>query len=181
MADAISPDLLGVREAGDIEAELQQLRLVVARLRENEMKEQQRNDLLEGIISHLPVGLSVQDEYGRFVFVNDAAAASLGILPQGHTNTSSDDTCVSGGSAQEPHSELSAVTKPIEAEERIPSPEGERTWLTRRKPMRILDQTLIVSTSLDITERKRLEGEFVRRVYSDELTGLANRAMIQEH
>src|SRR5206468_8778163 len=39
---------------------------------------------------------------------------------------------------------------------------------------------LRLSTSLDITERKRLEGELVRRVYSDELTGLANRAMIQE-
>ena len=46
--------------------------------------------------------------------------------------------------------------------------------------MRILDQTLTLSTCLDITERKRLEGELVRRVYSDELTGLANRAMIQE-
>ena len=46
--------------------------------------------------------------------------------------------------------------------------------------MRILDQTLTLSTSLDITERKRLESELVRRVYSDELTGLANRAMIQE-
>jgi diguanylate cyclase (GGDEF)-like protein/PAS domain S-box-containing protein len=175
---AISPDSLRVRDAGDIEAELRQLRLVVERLRENELKEQQRNDLLEGIISHLPVGLSVQDEYGRFVFVNDAAAASLGMATQEQTSTSSSDALA--GPPPEPHSAIGAAGRPIEAEEIIPSPEGERTWLTRRKPVRILDQTLIVSTSLDITERKRLEGELVRRVYSDELTGLANRAMIQE-
>src|SRR3954468_22017135 len=52
--------------------------------------------------------------------------------------------------------------------------------LTRRKSVRILDQTLLLSTSLDITERKKLENELIHRVYSDDLTGLANRAMIQE-
>src|SRR5215212_1037474 len=68
----------------------------------------------------------------------------------------------------------------IETEENISGPAGERTLLTRRKPVRILDQPLVLSTSLDITERKKLEKELLRRAYSDELTGLANRAMIQE-
>ncbi len=50
-----------------------------------------------------------------------------------------------------------------------------------RKPVCFLDQTFLLSTSLDITRRKQVESELARRAYSDELTGLANRAMIQEH
>ena len=156
---AVPMNALGSGNTGNSEAELRELHCVIAQMRENELKEQRRNDLLEGIIGHLPVGLSVQDEHGRFVFLNDAAAASLGV-PQAE--------------------QISTAAPLIEAEERITGSDGERTWLTRRRPVRILDQTLTLSTSLDITERKRLESELVRRVYSDELTGLANRAMIQE-
>src|SRR4051794_7197920 len=155
----VCKNALGGGNAGNIEAELRDLHCVLAQMRENQAREQRRNDLLEGIIGHLPVGLSVQDEHGRFVFVNDAAAPSVGVPTA---------------------EQISPAAQLIETEESIAGPDGERIWLTRRKPVRILDQTLTLSTSLDITERKRLEGELVRRVYSDELTGLANRAMIQE-
>ena len=172
----LAPDALEVCDARNIEAELRQLHLIVEQLRENEIKEQRRNDLLEGIIDHLPVGLSVQDEYGRFVFVNGAAAASLGLPPEERIDAGPADF----QPMQEPPEEVNPATKLVEVEEKISDPAGERIWLTCRKPVRILDQTLLLSTSLDITERKRLENELVRRVYSDELTGLANRAMIQE-
>ena len=172
----VSLDAPEVRDARNIEAELRELHLIVEQLRENEIKEQRRNDLLEGIIDHLPVDLSVQDEYGRFVFVNGAAAANLGVPTEERIDALPGDL----QPMQESPEEVDPANKLIEAEEKISSPAGERIWLTRRKPVRILDQTLLLSTSVDITERKRRENELVRRVYSDELTGLANRAMIQE-
>src|SRR5262249_22055609 len=71
--------------------------------------------------------------------------------------------------------------EPAEAEERIAGPDGERTWLTARKPVRILDETMLLSTSLGITERKDIERELTRRAYFDDLTGLPNRMLMQEH
>src|SRR5262249_23923533 len=57
---------------------------------------------------------------------------------------------------------------------------GERTWLVSRRPVRFLEDTLLLSTSIEITRRKQIECELARRAYSDDLTGFANRAMIQE-
>jgi cyclic di-GMP phosphodiesterase Gmr len=147
------PEICGAEHT---DAELQGLYRVIEQLRENEIEIQRRNDLLEGLIEHIPVNLSVQDEHGQLLFNNGVAAA------------------------QESLAEFDAANKLIETEENISGPAGERTFLTRRKPVRILDQPLLVSTSLDITERKKLENELIRRAYSDDLTGLANRAMIQE-
>src|SRR5437588_419219 len=108
------------------EADIRQLEILVEQLRENEVEAQRRNSLLEALIEHLPVSISVQDEHGRCVFINGAAAI------------------------QETSEELDLANNVIEAEENISGPAGERTLLTRRKPMRILDQTLLLSTSLDI-------------------------------
>src|SRR3954465_3260386 len=152
----LCPDAPDAADRKSSEADVRKLQLLVEQLRENGVEAQRRNDLLERLIEHLPVSLSVQDEHGHLVFINGAAAVQ--------------------GSPEE----LDPTNKLIETEENLAGPAGERTLLTRRKPVRILDQPLVLSTSLDITERKKLEKELLRRAYSDDLTGLANRAMIQE-
>src|SRR4051812_45983415 len=152
----LCPDAPDAADRKSSEADVRQLQLLVAQLRENGVEAQRRNDLLERLIEHLPVSLSVQDEHGHLVFINGAAAIQ--------------------GSSEE----LDPANKLIETEENLADPAGERTLLTRRKSVRILDQTLLLSTSFDITERKKIENELIRRAYSDDLTGLANRAMIQE-
>jgi cyclic di-GMP phosphodiesterase Gmr len=160
ISDALSS---AERDAGRIRAELQQLRHLVDRLHDNASDAQRRNDLLKGIIEHLPVGLTVQDELGRFILINDVAAARLG--------------------ASDPYPEINAPRRDESSavEETSGDTAGARTWLTSRKPVRVLDETLLLSASLDITDRKRFETDLARRAYSDDLTGLANRAMIQEH
>jgi predicted signal transduction protein with EAL and GGDEF domain len=152
----LCPDASDAADCKSSEAGIRQLQLLIQQLRENGVEAQRRNDLLERLIEHLPVSLSVQDEHGHLVFINGAPAIQ--------------------GSSEE----LDPANKLIETEENLAGPAGERTLLTRRKSVRILDQTLLLSTSLDITERKKLENELIRRAYSDDLTGLANRAMIQE-
>jgi diguanylate cyclase (GGDEF)-like protein/PAS domain S-box-containing protein len=161
------------RDAGRIRAELQELRRLADRLRDGASHAQRSNDLLKGILALLPVGLTVQDELGRFVLVNDLAASRLGASPAE----------LIGRLPADPHPELDSPKggESNAVEERGRDADGERTWLTSRKPVRVLDESLLLSTSLDITERKQFESDLARRAYSDDLTGLANRRMIQEH
>src|SRR5262249_12019787 len=53
-------------------------------------------------------------------------------------------------------------------------------FLTAYKPVRVQNQPLLISTSIDITERKQFENELARRAYFDELTSLPNRAFLEE-
>ena len=162
ISDALSS---AERDAERIRAELRELRRLVDRLHDSASDAQRRNDLLKGILDLLPVGLTVQDEFGSFVLVNDVAATWLDASPI----ASYAETNSRKGGASSTVEESSSGTA------------GERTWLTSRKPVRVLDETLLLSASLDITERKQFETDLARRAYSDDLTGLANRAMIQEH
>jgi c-di-GMP phosphodiesterase Gmr len=154
-------------DAQPTKAEVDRLLRQVDELTVRERAARQNGELLEGIVGLLPVGLTVQDEDGRLILVNDAAAARL--------NVSVD------GSIDRPPADPPAEGELIDVEERLDGPVGERTWLTSRKSVRVLEQRLLLSTSLDITARKQIETELARRAYSDDLTGLANRAMLQEY
>src|SRR5262249_7012688 len=66
-------------------------------------------------------------------------------------------------------------------EELMVGPAGERTVLSWHRPCMIDDRPLLVSTALDITDRKQIESELARRANFDELTGLPNRTRIQQH
>ncbi len=68
-------------------------------------------------------------------------------------------------------------------EERVVAPQGtsgERTLLVRERAVRILDRSLLLSTSFDFTERKQAEIELSKRAYFDDLTGLPNGALLQD-
>src|SRR5262249_32137485 len=69
---------LAVRHASHSEAERPRLPMLTEQLRRSEQKAQRNADLLNEIVNLLPVSLMVQDEDGKFMLVNDAAAADLG-------------------------------------------------------------------------------------------------------
>src|SRR5579871_775541 len=164
-----------VRDGDQTETEAQPLRALLDELRQREQSAQQNCKMLKEILDALPIGLTVEDAAGRLVLVNDAAAAKLG-------NQVSAPPAVSWLEAG-----LKATRRgdrrraPPETEELIAGPDGGRAWRTARKPVRILDQTMLLSTSVDITERKEVERELIRRAYFDDLTGLPNRMLMQEH
>lgn len=133
--------------------------------------------LLSAIIDLLPVGVTVQTEDGAVVLENGMSAKLPG----------ADDA--SGMAAK------TAVRGPIPAsapangngaiitEERVVGARdesGERTFLICRRPVRVFDRSLLLSTSFDFTERKRAEVELSKRAYFDDLTGLPNGALLQE-
>jgi c-di-GMP phosphodiesterase Gmr len=152
-------------ERADETAHLHRL-LDEAKRNESEARDAVR--LLSSIFNALPVGVSLQSGNGAVVLENNLAAEF------------SAAAVASPGAAPEAASGDAAMT----TEERvIPASDrsGERSLLIARRPVRILDRALLLSTAFDFTDRKKTEIELSKRAYFDELTGLPNGTLLQEH
>jgi cyclic di-GMP phosphodiesterase Gmr len=140
-------------------------------------------DVLKEIVRLLPAGITVQDEQGRFLLVNDAAAAQLKI-PAGEMLAAASapplpvealarrrDICI----------ELLRADRASVREESVGDGPLKRTWLTAHRPVRIADAKLLLTSSADLSEHKAIQDELFRRAYFDELTGLPMRRVIERH
>ncbi|HUC50572.1 MAG TPA: EAL domain-containing protein [Xanthobacteraceae bacterium] len=121
-------------------------------------------NLMVTILDKLPVGLTVQSNDGKTLFTNDTAADFFGATPVS-----------SGEQSKVPKSDA------VISEDYVNGPDGERTFLKSCRPAKILDHDLVISASIDFTERKQIETELSKRAYFDDLTGLPNRTLIQDH
>jgi diguanylate cyclase (GGDEF)-like protein len=131
-------------------------------------------DLLRDVLRMLPAGVTVQDEHGRFVLMNDAAAAQLTGAADGQDGTPSPlDQRRESGRA------LLQDGRQVVTEEQIPAANGPQTLLTAHRPVRIGDRNLLLSSSADISEHKAFEELLIRSAYFDELTGLPMRRVIE--
>ena len=74
---SVSLAVLVTHRGGRLEAEVQRLSHLADELRRSEQDAQQNVSLLEEIVDHLPIALTVQDPDGRFILANAAAAANL--------------------------------------------------------------------------------------------------------
>jgi c-di-GMP phosphodiesterase Gmr len=138
--------------------------------------------LLEQIVDQLPIALTVQDHDGRFILANAAAAGHLAIAAEALIGAAPGDFLPAAEAADRRAWELDLMRsgKSSTVEEKIAAPGGAQTWLTRHQPMRIRDRSLLLTSSLDITERRQVEDTLLRRVNFDDLTGLPNRVLIRE-
>jgi diguanylate cyclase (GGDEF)-like protein/PAS domain S-box-containing protein len=139
--------------------------------------------LLAQIVEHLPIALTVQDQDGRFILANAAAAANLEI-PLGALIGASPADFLSPAEAAERRDwerNLIRSGQSSTIEEKLAGAHGQQTWLTWHQPVRLRDRTLLMTSSLDITARKEIEDGLLRRVNFDDLTGLPNRILIREH
>src|SRR5262249_21335748 len=124
-----------------------------------------------GIIEQLPVGVSVQNRDGKFLLVNDLARRLLA-LPDGLP-------AVDRAHTDAPAHDLSEPA--IVAEECTFGPNGEGAMLRLQRSVRLNDDAPRLSAFLDITERKHIERQLARRADFDELTGLPNRSVVEQH
>ena len=131
--------------------------------------------ILRDVFRMLPTGVTVQDEQGRFLLVNDAAATQLGMAGSapGAPASSQLEQRRSAGM------ELLRTGRPVVAEECFSSGQARQVFLTAHRPVRIEDRILLLSSSADISEQKDLEDHLFRSAYYDELTGLPNRSVIE--
>jgi cyclic di-GMP phosphodiesterase Gmr len=131
--------------------------------------------ILRDVFRLLPGGVTVQDEQGRFLLVNDAAAAQLGIAGGGPTAPDSQELI----QRRETGLELLRAGRAAVIEESVTGSEGKQTLLTAHRPVRIADRDLLLSSSADISEQKAIEAQLFRSAYYDELTGLPARRVIE--
>jgi cyclic di-GMP phosphodiesterase Gmr len=131
--------------------------------------------ILRDVFRMLPTGVTVQDEQGRFLMVNDAAAAQLGLVegqspafPSKHLND-----------RREACAELLRAGCAAVAEECVTGSQGKQILLTAHLPVRIADRQLLLSSSADISEQKAVEDHLFRSAYFDELTNLPMRRVIE--
>jgi cyclic di-GMP phosphodiesterase Gmr len=133
--------------------------------------------ILRDVLRMLPNGVTVQDEHGRFLLVNDAAAAQLGITVDEPAASLSKDLA----HRRETGLELLRAGHPAVVEEPGINAAGKQTLLTTHRPVRIADRNLLLSSSVDISEQKAREDQLFRSAYYDELTGLPSRRVIEHH
>src|ERR1700742_1660576 len=131
--------------------------------------------VLRDVFRMLPHGVTLQDEQGRFLLVNDAAAAQLGVAagePQAQLSKELDhrrETCI----------EVLRAGRTAGAEECVVKGELRQVFLTSHRPVRIADRDLLLSSSADISELKALEDQLFRSAYYDELTDPPTRRVIE--
>ena len=128
--------------------------------------------ILRDVFRLLPTGVTVQDERGDFLLVNDAAAALLQLAATASAPCPLNDrrdTCL----------ELLRTGRPAVLEESLTASAAKQVFLTSHRPVRIAERNLLLSSSADITEQKAFEDQLFRSAYYDELTGLPARRVIE--
>ncbi len=139
--------------------------------------------LLKVILDHLPISLTVQDSEGKFVLANAMAAADLAVSVEKLLGSSPADFLSHEEAMSRREWERGVIhgCKTIMAETRVPDIGGERILLTSHTPVSITNNTLLISSSVDITEHKETERMLTERAHIDKLTGLPDRVRIAEH
>src|SRR6478735_8067983 len=128
--------------------------------------------MLRDVLKLLPTGVTIQDEHGDFLLVNDAATALLHMAaaaPAPSQLTDRHDTCL----------ELLRSGRAAVLEEAVTDGTGKHVFLTAHRPIRVGNRNLLLSSSADITEQKAFEDALFRSAYYDELTGLPTRRVIE--
>ena len=131
--------------------------------------------ILRDVFRMLPAGVTVQDEHGRFLLVNDAAAAQLGLA----TNRPAAPASPELNLRRETGLELLRAGRASVAEECVNRGEVRQVFLTEHRPVLIAERSLLLSSSTDISEQKAVEDHLFRSAYYDELTGLPTRRVIE--
>jgi c-di-GMP phosphodiesterase Gmr len=131
--------------------------------------------LLRDVIQMLPSGVTLQDEHGNFLLINDAAALQLGLFGEQRAAPVSPQLSQRSASAVE----FLRSGRSATIEECVDDGQARQMLLTAHRPVRIANHDLLLSSSADISEQKAFEDQLFRAAYYDELTDLPTRRVIE--
>jgi cyclic di-GMP phosphodiesterase Gmr len=170
----IASALLALRQAGRTAAENHELARLVVEAQRATQDAREELCLLAAVVDQLPAGVMVEAASGQRILVNAFAAEQLTIPV-----TSLASPLASGPAWRSAAGETPASDAASAADTAVRLT-GQRALLTSTRSARIGQETMVLSTSVDITERVQVENELIRRASRDELTGLPNRSLVQE-
>jgi diguanylate cyclase (GGDEF)-like protein len=131
--------------------------------------------LLRDVLRFLPTGVTVQDEEGRFLFINEAAASQLGMAGGQQSELAARQL----SERKRAGLERLGAGLPAVAEVSVTGNKGEQVLLMAHQPVRIAGRNLLLSSAADISEQKAVEDHLFRSAFFDELTGLPTRRVIE--
>jgi diguanylate cyclase (GGDEF)-like protein len=136
-------------------------------------------EILREIVRMLPASVTVQDDQGNFRLVNDAAAAQFSVPADGFRAGSPNSDFLNH--RRETAVDLLQSGRSAAFEERVCGAQDKKVFLTHHRPVRIGDQSLLLSSAIDLSRQKAIEEELFRCAYYDELTNLPMRRVIEKH
>jgi diguanylate cyclase (GGDEF)-like protein len=128
--------------------------------------------LLRHVLKHLPAGVTVQDENGRFLLLNETAASQLAVTDAEPTGQPSPQF----SRRREQGFELLRDGRSVVNEE---ATGDKQVLLTAHRVAHLAGRNLLISASADISEQKAFEDQLFRSAYYDELTDLPMRRVIE--
>jgi cyclic di-GMP phosphodiesterase Gmr len=131
--------------------------------------------LLRHVLKHLPAGVTVQDENGRLLLLNDTAASQLAVTDTGSAGQLSAQL----DRRREQGFELLRGGRSAVAEEASGDGQQKQVLLTAHRVAQLAGSNLLISASADISEQKAFEDQLFRSAYYDELTDLPMRRVIE--
>lgn len=138
-------------------------------------------EALRDVFAMLPAAVTVMDARGRIVFANEAAADQFSTQVK-HLLASAGPTLPRAlGERRDSCIELVRTGQTRTCEEIVANGARERVFLTTHRPVWIAERRLVLSSSVEISAQKATEAELFHRAYFDDLTGLPNRKLIEQH
>jgi diguanylate cyclase (GGDEF)-like protein/PAS domain S-box-containing protein len=141
---------------------------------------------LAQVIDTVPAMVSATNERGRILFINALQAQLAGIAP---TDVIGQDAEPMFGEEHNARSRAldrkvfsNGKSLPSFEEEIVDSQGTRRIFLTTKSPLRDSAEAVVgvLTSSLDITDRKRAEDHLLHMAHHDVLTGLPNRALLTD-
>jgi two-component system, cell cycle sensor histidine kinase and response regulator CckA len=142
------------------------LRLALRRERAAADRLRDSEALLRAVTDAIPDPVFLKGLDGRWIFCNPATLTIIGKSADrviGRTDLEIYDDPVLGAALMETDRRILASGIPAVVEEQVPTPRGERTFLSSKAPSRDADGRIVglIGNARDITDRKRAEVELL--------------------